>query len=122
MPGVSRKAICPRGSFRMPTMRLRVVCGLAETMETLWPRMRFSSVDLPALGRPTSATTPKCGLRADFSSATRLPLFFVLDGPLRIFRYAHAVDASPVSAVHDELIAVLLHHRAGFRDPSGRGK
>src|SRR5437867_6087829 len=58
MPGVSRKAICPRASFRMPTMRLRVVCGLAETMETFCPRMRLRSVDFPALGRPTRATTP----------------------------------------------------------------
>src|SRR5258708_13604696 len=64
MPGVSRKAICPRfPSLRMPTMRLRVVCGFAETMETFWPRIRFRSVDFPAFGRPTSATTPKRGLR-----------------------------------------------------------
>src|ERR1700737_5417162 len=61
MPGVSRNAIWPRGSLRMPTMRLRVVCGLVETMETFWPRIRFSRVDLPAFGRPTRATTPKCG-------------------------------------------------------------
>src|SRR5260221_5753010 len=64
MPGVSRKAICPRfPSLRMPTMRLRVVCGFSETMETFCPRIRFRSVDLPALGRPTRATTPKRGLR-----------------------------------------------------------
>src|ERR1700737_3666226 len=58
MPGVSRKAIGPRDSLRIPTIRLRVVCGLAETMETFCPRMRLRSVDLPALGRPTRATTP----------------------------------------------------------------
>src|SRR6266849_1850007 len=58
MPGVSRNAIWPRGSLRIPTMRLRVVCGLGETIETFWPRMALSSVDLPALGRPTSVTTP----------------------------------------------------------------
>src|SRR6266545_1786359 len=54
-------AICPRASLRIPTMRLRVVCGLAETMDTFCPRMRLSSVDLPAFGRPTKATTPKRG-------------------------------------------------------------
>ena len=45
-------------------MRLRVVCGLSETIETLCPRMRLSSVDLPAFGRPTRATMPKRGLSA----------------------------------------------------------
>src|SRR5437763_16938140 len=59
IPGVSRNAICPRDSLRIPTMRLRVVCGLEETIETLWPRIRLRRVDLPALGRPTMATTPK---------------------------------------------------------------
>src|SRR5258707_11197836 len=47
----------------MPTIRLRVVCGFSETIETFCPRMRLRSVDLPALGRPTSATTPNRGLR-----------------------------------------------------------
>ena len=51
----------PPGIVEMPTIRLRVVCGLAETIETLWPRTRLSSVDLPALGRPVRATTPKGG-------------------------------------------------------------
>src|SRR5881394_3486499 len=64
MPGVSRKAICPRfPSLRMPTMRLRVICGFDETMETFCPRIRFRSVDFPAFGRPIRATTPKRGLR-----------------------------------------------------------
>src|SRR3990172_6210894 len=39
-------------------MRLRVVCGLSETMASLTPTMRVSSVDLPALGRPTNETSP----------------------------------------------------------------
>ena len=33
-------------------MRLRVVCGLAETMATFSPVRAFSSVLFPALGRP----------------------------------------------------------------------
>jgi hypothetical protein len=40
----------------MPAMRCRVVCGFAVTMLSFWPRMRFISVDLPTLGRPTIAT------------------------------------------------------------------
>src|SRR5438874_11457035 len=122
MPGVSRKAICPHsGSLRMPTMRLRVVCGFAETIETLWPRMRFSSVDFPAFGRPTMATMPK----------RRSPLtlcFFSLTFPLRILRNPHAVDAPAVGAVDDELVAVLAHRVADLRhaaeprgDQSGHG-
>src|SRR6266542_1407488 len=117
MPGVSRKAICPRsGSLRMPTMRLRVVCGLEETMETLCPRLRFSSVDFPAFGRPTMATMP-------------LPFFFCsLTFPLRILRHPHAVDAPAVGAVDDELVAVLPYRVPDLRhaaepggDQSGHG-
>src|SRR5271169_2928180 len=39
-------------------MRLRVVCGFGETMETFLPTSVFTSVDLPAFGRPTMATNP----------------------------------------------------------------
>ena len=39
-------------------MRVRVVCGLSETIASLCPTMRFSSVDLPAFGRPTKETKP----------------------------------------------------------------
>jgi len=39
-------------------MRLRVVCGRGETMETLPPTSVFTSVDLPALGRPMIAMNP----------------------------------------------------------------
>ena len=41
IPGVSRNAICPRGSFRMPTMRLRVVCGFDETIDERILREQF---------------------------------------------------------------------------------
>jgi hypothetical protein len=37
-------------------MRVLVVCGLSDTMAIFSPMMRFSSVDLPALGRPMMAT------------------------------------------------------------------
>ena len=58
MPGVSMNTIWPPSPLRTPRMRVRVVCGLSETIATFWPTSRFSSVDLPALGRPTSATKP----------------------------------------------------------------
>src|SRR5512144_2860525 len=132
MPGVSRSAICPRLSFRMPTMRLRVVCGLFETIDTFWPRMRFRRVALPALGRPTRATVPKQGLivpsLCSFSDMVRLPVLscrlpeaqrrqpatgnrslshrFVFLR-LRLLRHAHAVDAAAVGALDREPVAVL---------------
>jgi len=39
-------------------MRVRVVCGLAETAAMCSPTSALSKVDLPALGRPTRATVP----------------------------------------------------------------
>jgi hypothetical protein len=43
----------------MPSTRLRVVCTLGETIETLAPTRRFTSVDFPALGAPITATKPQ---------------------------------------------------------------
>ena len=48
-----------RSVVRTPRISLRVVCGLSETIATLRPTMRFTSVDLPTLGRPTTATNPE---------------------------------------------------------------
>ena len=42
----------------MPITRRRVVCTLGETIETLVPTSRLSSVDLPTLGAPMIATNP----------------------------------------------------------------
>src|SRR6266550_1330409 len=39
-------------------MEVRVVCGLAATIASLVPSSAFSSVDLPALGRPRMVTNP----------------------------------------------------------------
>src|ERR1700735_3159654 len=39
-------------------MRLRVVCGFEETIATLRPTSELTSVDFPALGRPTTAINP----------------------------------------------------------------
>src|SRR5205085_4274102 len=67
-PGVSTSTICAAGTpffarrFMMPRMRLRVVCGLCVTMAIFSPTSAFSSVDLPALGRPMMETKPERNL------------------------------------------------------------
>ena len=43
----------------IPRIRVRVVCTLWVTIETLAPTIRFRSVDLPAFGSPISATSPQ---------------------------------------------------------------
>src|SRR5262245_7312374 len=58
MPGVSTKTICAGPSIAMPSTRARVVCTFRETIETFAPTRAFSSVDLPELGAPISATKP----------------------------------------------------------------
>src|ERR1019366_4627375 len=40
-------------------MRVRVVCGLCVTIASFCPSSAFSSVDLPALGRPMMDTNPE---------------------------------------------------------------
>src|SRR5262249_21603655 len=57
--GVSTKIICALPDSAIPRTRLRVVCTLGETMETFEPTSLFSSVDLPTLGAPISATKPQ---------------------------------------------------------------
>src|SRR6185436_1843521 len=57
-PGVSTNAICTPGRLSTPSTRCRVVWGREVTMETFSPTSAFSSVDLPTLGRPTSAAKP----------------------------------------------------------------
>ena len=59
MPGVSTKMICALPSMTMPRTSVRVVCTLRDTIETLVPTSLLSSVDLPALGAPISATKPQ---------------------------------------------------------------
>ena len=56
---MSTKIICVAPSTRMPRTVARVVCALRETIDTFAPISELSSVDLPALGAPTSATKPQ---------------------------------------------------------------
>ena len=53
----------------MPSRRWRVVCGRLEVMLTLAPTSALTSVDLPTLGRPMTATWP-----------ARIGLCVVVDG------------------------------------------
>src|SRR5438552_13527857 len=59
MPGVSTNTSWAAPWIAMPSTRLLVVCTLGETIETLAPTRRLTSVDLPALGAPSTATKPK---------------------------------------------------------------
>src|ERR1700709_1053216 len=59
MPGVSTRMICGLFSITMPRISARVVCTLRETIVTLEPTNALTSVDLPTLGAPISATKPQ---------------------------------------------------------------
>jgi hypothetical protein len=48
--------ICASLSVTTPSTRSRVVCGFFEVIETCSPISALMSVDLPTLGRPTTAT------------------------------------------------------------------
>src|SRR5262245_21958612 len=62
-PGVSRNTNCTSPRVKMPAMFCRVVCGLRDVMLIFCPTSALSSVDLPALGRPTIATKPpRCSI------------------------------------------------------------
>ncbi len=59
-------------SIAMPISRARVVCALALTIATFWPTSALTSVDLPALGAPITATNP-AREAGSFISSTDLP-------------------------------------------------
>src|ERR1700736_174364 len=59
IPGVSTRMIWALLSMTMPRISARVVCTLRETMVTLEPTSALTSVDLPTLGAPISATKPQ---------------------------------------------------------------
>src|SRR3984957_1172067 len=59
MPGVSTRMICALFSTTMARINARVVCTLRETIVTLEPTSALTSVDLPTLGAPISATKPQ---------------------------------------------------------------
>src|SRR5258708_1248892 len=70
IPGVSTRMICALFSITMPRISARVVCTLRETIVTLEPTSALTSVDLPTLGAPISATKPQRVATGAASSAT----------------------------------------------------
>src|SRR5687768_7477644 len=82
----------------MPTIRVRVVCGLLETMASFSARSRLSRVDLPALGRPTSATAPERSPPEEAPGSVKLAPLLLLGQPLD----PHPPRAPVVGALHHE--------------------
>src|SRR5882724_3204008 len=118
-------------------MRLRVVCGFDVTMAIFCPTSRFTSVDFPALGRPTTATNPErnsffsgtSSFATDHSSlrwfatsvAELLPWFLIprtlsirRDG-LHLFANAHAQHFSLVGFQHFKAMIREIDFVAGRR-------
>src|SRR6188474_1939348 len=81
-------------------MRVLVVCGLSETMASLWPTMRLRSVDLPAFGRPRNDTNPDLPLILD---GCRLATAEADLGDTPTFDFQHldveAIDIEPLADV-----------------------
>src|SRR3954451_17239769 len=57
-PGRSTSTSCQSSPLATPKIRRRVVWGLSETIATFPPQSALTSVDLPTLGRPATATNP----------------------------------------------------------------
>src|SRR3546814_9203023 len=55
----------------MPSCLVLVVCTLGLTIATFCPTSALVSVDLPALGAPTIATTPQCAVICPVAPALR---------------------------------------------------
>src|SRR5271169_2220245 len=88
-------------------MRLRVVCGLRVTMASFSPTSAFSSVDLPALGRPMMETNPERNAMSggpDLSGLEADP---------------HAAYTAFGGVEHFETQSVFVENLAGFRDVPG---
>src|SRR5713101_6061794 len=92
-------------------MRLRVVCGLEVTIATFCPTRRFTSVDLPAFGRPSTATNP---------ALKSVPITCVRGPPPRQFASTTtnhnplALDSHPPSSLNPAAsVRAMLH----FPDP-----
>ena len=86
-------------------MEVRVVCGLLATMAILAPISAFSSVDLPALGRPRMETKPEFMVQARTCARARS-----LGTP-----HAHLGHAQLVAGQDIDVDAVALDGFAGLR-------
>jgi hypothetical protein len=86
---------------------VRVVCGLSETMASLVPTSRFSSVDLPAFGRPMNETNPTSS-RPPLSGC-RSPFALAASHPHLVDRARARVEHLDAQAVDVELLADRRH-------------
>src|SRR5437764_1153358 len=91
-------------------MRLRVVCGFRVTMASFSPTRAFSSVDLPALGRPMIETNPE-------RKAISGPDLFRCGCGLE--SNTHAVYSAFGRLKDLELQSILLKNFAGSRNVPG---
>src|SRR5690554_4870339 len=109
-PGVSTYTTWRSSSVLIPRIWCRVVCGLREVMLSFCPRIRFSSVDLPTLGRPTIATYPqRCVV--SLIPLPPDPVVPVRHGPLPV-----RPDAGCCHDPRSEHPAMLLHSEYGMSD------
>src|SRR6201995_1815614 len=79
IPGVSTRMIWGLFSITMPRISARVVCTLRETIVTLEPTRALTSVDLPTLGAPISATKPQAVAIEDSAVIATAADAFALD-------------------------------------------
>lgn len=78
----------------MPERRPRVVCGTGAVMAILWPTRRFTSADLPTLGRPARTTKPE---RCDRRCSPMTSAFVRADGRARMVQRAIAGGSARAS-------------------------
>src|ERR1700732_222220 len=104
-------------------MRFRVVCGFGETMATLRPTSVLTSVDFPALGRPTMATKPDLkGMRELYASGANgeTPRRKKATPPLTRPGVAHAREVLSVGWLREhrnEVRRLRLPRRCAERGP-----
>ena len=110
----------------MPSRRLRVVCGFGVTIASFSPTRAFSSVDLPAFGRPSSATTPaRCSrFRRHGHPGARAPPAPPPRSALRFERPLPRPQVSPLDADFDRealLVVIDAAVRRRSRSSAWRG-
>ena len=111
--------------WRTPRMRWRVVLGRADVIDTLVPTIRLTSVDLPTLGRPTTATKPERTAQPPLREAS--PRWSVRRRAGLGGLGGGGLDADPVDApaahVHrGQAEAVDLDRLPGAGHPAQRGR
>ena len=91
---------------------MRVVCGRSDTIATLVPTSRFTSVDLPTLGRPTSETNPERNSVTRWPAGRRRPDATVVGVGGFAAGDAHRHDAAALHPLGPQLEALEPHDLA----------